>query len=37
MVRKETDMMPRSLALTLMAGVILGGGFWAGLIALIVR
>jgi uncharacterized membrane protein len=37
MVRKEMDVMPRSLALTMMAGVVLGGSFWATLIALIVR
>lgn len=37
MVRKEIDMMPRSLALTMLAGVALGGTFWATLIAVIIR
>jgi hypothetical protein len=37
MVRRETDTMPRSLALTMMAGVVLGGSFWATIIALVVR
>lgn len=37
MLRKEMDTMPRSLALTMMVGVLIGSGFWAGLIALILR
>jgi hypothetical protein len=37
MVRKEIDMMPRSLALTMLAGAVLGGSFWVALIAVIVR
>ena len=36
-VHKDIDAMPRSLALTLMIGVVLGGSFWATLIAIVVR
>lgn len=37
MVRKETDVMPRSLALTMMAGVVFGCSFWTAIIALVIR
>jgi len=37
MVRKEIDIMPRPLAVTLMAGILLGTTFWGSLIALITR
>jgi hypothetical protein len=37
MMHKDVDAMPRSLALTMLVGILLGGSFWAALIALIIR
>ncbi|WBO21146.1 hypothetical protein [Sphingomonas abietis] len=37
MVRKETDVMPRSLALTMMVGVVFGCSFWTAILALVIR
>jgi hypothetical protein len=37
MTRKEVDVMPRAFAAALFFGVVIGGTFWAGLLALIVR
>lgn len=34
---EQMDSMPRTLALTLMAGVLFGSAFWAGLAAVLVR
>lgn len=31
------DVMPRSLAMTLLVGAAIGGSFWAALIAMVVR
>lgn len=36
-MQKEADIMPRSLAVTIVAGTMLGGIFWASLAALIIR
>ncbi len=33
----QTDVMPRSLVLTLLVGSLVGGAFWASLIALVAR
>jgi hypothetical protein len=37
MTRKDVDLMPRALAVTMFLGVAVGGAFWAGILALIVR
>ncbi len=37
MVRRDIDMMPRSLAVTMMVGIMFGGTFWASVIALVIR
>ena len=37
MVRGQVDMMSRQLAVTLLVGSLIGSGFWAGLIVLLVR
>jgi hypothetical protein len=37
MMRKDADMMPRPLAMTMLLGVLIGGAFWAGLLVLVVR
>ncbi|HEY0269779.1 MAG TPA: hypothetical protein VGC10_02185 [Sphingomonas sp.] len=35
--RADPDMMPRSLALTLIVGSLVGAGFWTTLTALLIR
>jgi len=36
-VRQDTDIMPRRFGVTLLVGSLVGGTFWAAVIALIVR
>jgi hypothetical protein len=37
MTRKDVDVMPRGFAAAMFFGVVIGGTFWAGLLALIIR